>query len=121
MSLARSLVICVVLAGFIGSASADEKISVDKLIGSWKVSKAESVPPDSEIEFTKDGKFKFSAKMGDQTVAFEGTYKVDGNKLIVTLPDSKGETMTIKKLTDTEFVTLDDKGKTDEFSKIVKK
>ena len=53
----------------------------------------------------------------------EGAYKLDGDKLTVTLrtPEEKDkeltDTVTITKLTDKELITKDQKGKVDEFKK----
>ena len=93
-----------------------------KIVGVWEVTKSEdAAPAGATLEFTKDGKLKVSAKIGDQALSFEGTYKVDGNKLVATMkgPDGKErtETMILVKLTASELITKDEKGRRDEFKK----
>ena len=99
----------------------EKKSNAEKIVGTWEVTKGETVPDGSTVEFTKDGKLKMSIKLGDKTETIEGTYKVDGDNLKVTLKGPGGknqeETMKIKSLTDKEFVTVDDEKKTDTFKK----
>jgi len=101
-------------------ASADdkpEKIDAKTLIGKWepKAAKRKLV-----IEFTKDGKIAFSPQ-GESAVA--GTYKVDGNKVTMTIKAEKEQTRTysISKLTDTEMILKNDKDKEETFSRIKEK
>jgi uncharacterized protein (TIGR03066 family) len=99
-----------------------EPSNKDRIVGIWEVSKAETMPKDATVEFTKDGKLKLNAKGPDgKALAMEGTYSVDGTKLMTTMkgPDGKDmkETATITKLTDKELAVKDEKGKTDEFKK----
>ncbi|HTU18619.1 MAG TPA: lipocalin family protein [Gemmataceae bacterium] len=103
----------------------------DKIVGTWELTKGGGeMPPGAIIELTKDGKMKISVKdPKGQTQTMDGTYTVDGDKLITGPLDKDGkpikgkdgkemkDTMTILKLTDTELVTKDEKGKTDEFKK----
>jgi uncharacterized protein (TIGR03066 family) len=95
----------------------------DKILGSWNMTKLNGKAPPGEmaVEFTKDGKMKQSAKIGGQTMTNEGTYQVEGTKLMTTEkgPDKKEkkDTATIEKLTDTELVVKDDKGEVTEFKK----
>jgi uncharacterized protein (TIGR03066 family) len=75
------------------------------------------------VEFTKDG--KFSVKLVDQTgraehpviPVAEGTYVLDGSKFTTTQLDAdnkeRKDVETIKSLTDTELIMVDEKGKTD--------
>ena len=55
----------------------------------------------------------------------EGTYKVDGNKLMLTLKlgdDEKKMTRTVSKLTDTELTSKDDEnGKEDTLTRVKEK
>src|SRR5262249_55191986 len=103
-----------------------DKPNKEKIVGTWGLEKPETpknLPPGSTLEFTKDGKLKFSAKVGDQAVNLEGTYSVDGDKLKTTLKDTDGkeqsDTDTITKLTDKELVIKD--SKTDELLTFKKK
>jgi uncharacterized protein (TIGR03066 family) len=100
----------------------DKKADNAKLvIGKWEVTKCDGdgPPVGSTIEMTKDGKIKITAKDGDKEEIHEGTYKVDGDKIMVTLKVDNEEmkhTVMIKKLSDTELV-VDHDGKVIEFKK----
>jgi uncharacterized protein (TIGR03066 family) len=118
-----SVVLAGCLVAGVSAARAEEKKgdgNAEKAVGTWEVTKGESLPPGSTLELTKDGKLKLVVKAATP-VTVEGTYKVDGTKLMVTmkLPDGKdhSETMEIKKLTDTELVTFDMMKQTDTFKK----
>jgi uncharacterized protein (TIGR03066 family) len=93
------------------------KGNADKIIGTWEVSKpAKNTPPGSVVEFTKDGKMIMSA----QGQKLEGTYKVDGDKIIATSKiagKDKTETLKIKSVSDTTLVVEDERGDVDEFKK----
>jgi uncharacterized protein (TIGR03066 family) len=102
-----------------GEAKAD---AGKKLVGVWEVVKAEqgALPVGSTVDFAKDGKAKVTAVRDGKESTAEGTYAVDGTKLTVTLKHGEKEVkhaITIKKLTDTEFVTENEKGKTAEFKR----
>ena len=103
-------------------ARADEKDYAKKIVGKWEVTKADegSLPTGAVVEFTKDGKLKVTHKVGDKDMTFEGTYKLDGDKFVVTVKIEAEEhtnTITIVKLTDTELHTKDKDGKAVETKK----
>jgi uncharacterized protein (TIGR03066 family) len=89
----------------------DELIDAKKLLGKWCPKEAALFT----IEFTKDGKAMLVTTTADgKELKGEGTYKVDGNKLTATVKVSDKDrtiTRTISKLTDTEMVCTDEKGK----------
>jgi uncharacterized protein (TIGR03066 family) len=103
----------------VGVAGTD---NTKKIIGVWELVKGES--PGSTVEFTRDGKLKINAKVKDKEVNADGTYKIEGDKLKVTL-SFKGKTITetnkIKKLTEKELILVDEEGKVEEFKRLVKK
>ena len=81
-----------------------EKIDTAKLVGRWD---AQNTKNGLVIEFTKDGKTKsvFMSSPGKQ-IQVEGTYTVEGNKLITVVKSGDQEakeTLTVSKLTDTEL------------------
>jgi uncharacterized protein (TIGR03066 family) len=91
-----------------------------KLVGKWEPTKSKDLPQGAVVEVTKDGKMFLTAKMGDKELKLEGTYTVKGDKLKMTFKQGGQEmtqTVTIKKLTDTVLITVDEKGETDEFKK----
>jgi uncharacterized protein (TIGR03066 family) len=112
-----------VLALACGAAIAEDKIDAKKLIGKW-----EPKPPAKEkfvVELTKDGKVTFVGKDGDTEIKAEGTYKLDGNKIALSVKfgdETKKMTRTISKLTDTEMTSKDDEtGKEDTLVRIKEK
>jgi uncharacterized protein (TIGR03066 family) len=113
----------IILTGSVRAAPAP-KSNQTMILGVWEVIKSDDgTPPMTTIEFTRDGKLKVKTKVGDQTLTMEGTYKLEGDKLTVTLmtPDEKEkevtDTVTITKLTDKDLITKDQKGKVDQFKK----
>lgn len=113
----RIVVLSVLTAGLTTFAAiAQEKLDPKKLIGKWE-------PVDSKLtnltlEFQDKGKWILTIEIMGRTEKAEGSYKLEGNKLEVTmLLDGKEqkELLTVKKLTDSEFVTTDSKGKEEGF------
>jgi len=101
--------------------AADNK---SKIVGVWSVPEDPNLKAAGTIEFTRDMKLKvaLSVKVTDKTesVNFDGTYAVDGDKLTVTVKmdgNSKTEKLTIKRLDDKELVTVDEKGKEETFKR----
>jgi uncharacterized protein (TIGR03066 family) len=115
----RVLLSCAILLGLAAMAPATPQkkgdknkaatIDPDKLVGKWET------PPIPGVkgakgpvrEFTKDGK-AYLGSPGKKEVRFEGTYKLDGDKLTITFtvrgfPDELHK-YTVKKLTNTDLV-----------------
>lgn len=103
-----------------GKKPADKKpaISQAMLVGTW-----ESKPKEGtiSIEFTKDGKINATmTPEGGKALEMKGSYTLTGDKLATVLSfmgKEKKETLTIESLTATKMVTVDEKGKKDEFTK----
>lgn len=109
----RALLVCTLMLFVCFGASADDKVDAKRLVGKW-LPKA----GDKEVEFTKDGKLVvlaiFDEKDRTKDRKIEGVYKVDGNKLIITVKVGEKEyerTHTIFDVTDTELITIDENGK----------
>jgi uncharacterized protein (TIGR03066 family) len=110
----RTILSCTLLLVAYTGLSADdkkgEKFDAAKLVGKWEP-KEKGVQP-LRVEFTKDGKVTFDplAKGG---LVLEGTYKLDGDKLTITMTFDPKQvlTNTLTKLTDTELSIADEKGK----------
>ena len=122
----RVLFGCVLAALAVGfgpdAAGREEKIDAKKLVGKW-TGESESTGETVVMEFTKDGKLKITSK-AKKEIQLNGTYTVDGDKLMVTLKAGDQEfkeTLTIVKLTDDELVTKDSKGKKDTFERLEEK
>jgi uncharacterized protein (TIGR03066 family) len=105
---------------FCGALSADDKkdqkIDAKKLIGLWELKeKKEEQVTKTVFEFAKDGRVgAVNILSGIEGGKIEGTYKLDGSKLTLTMKVEGKEvvlTRTVTKLTDTELVTTDEKGK----------
>jgi len=98
------------------------KVDAAKLVGTWEITKSPGdLPKGSMVTFEKDGKLKVSIDFNGKKLDIEGTYKVDGDKLNVTVkgPDGKEETDTdtIKSLDDKKLVIVDKDGKEAELEK----
>src|SRR6266849_3201131 len=112
------------LVGLTAAYGADKKDDNKmKIVGVWEVVKGDA-PKGTTMEFTKDGKLKFTVEVEGKKITVEGTYEVDGESIKTAGkgPDGKEqkETIKIKKLTEKELVTEDEKGKTDEFKRAEK-
>ena len=117
------LVAALAVACLIGPAArADDKDYAKKIVGKWEVTKADegTIPKGAIVEFTKDGKIHIFEKAGDKEMMFGGTYKLDGDKFMVTIKigdDEHSNTITITKMTDTEMHTKNEEGKVVELTK----
>ncbi len=112
--LAVGAVACLLATG----ARADEKKgdNAKLIVGTWEVTSAHpgGPPKGGTVEFTKDGKIKVTGEHDGQKEEFEGTYKLDGNKLVLKFKigdDERPVDLTIDKLDDTTFVTTSTQGK----------
>ena len=99
------------------AAAEEKKPDNAKLaVGTWDVSKShEGGPPKGGVvEFTKDGKIKVSGEQGGMKVSFDGTYKIDGKKMVLTFKIGDNEQaveLTIDKLDEKTFATTSKEGK----------
>ena len=123
MNTLRLLVAGVMVVALTAGARAEKKPDNAKLlVGSWEAVKADkgTLPVGSVVTFGKDGKMKVAMKVEDKEMSHEGTYKVDGDKFTITMKhDDKEEkmTITIKKISETELVSTNDKGGVVEFKR----
>jgi uncharacterized protein (TIGR03066 family) len=110
------------LLGVTAVRAYDEKdLDKDKLVGTWEVTKGETLAPGTTWEFTKDGKTTVVIKNPNGTTTkFEGTYKIKGQAFTITgklAGNDYTETLKVPTLTDKELVLLDEDGKKDSFKK----
>jgi uncharacterized protein (TIGR03066 family) len=103
---------------------ADDKIAdADKLLpGVWQATKADEqagLNVGAVVVFGKDGKMKVTADKDGKDITVEGTYKVKGDKLDITLKlkEEKQFTVTIRKLSADMLVTANDAGHVIEFKR----
>ena len=114
-----SAIVCLVGVG----ARADDKAdNAKKLVGKWEISKADpqTIPVGSVLEFLKDGKIKITIKENGEDKTLEGTYSVEKDVLTVVRKTDEGERkrmVTIKKISDTELVIVDDESKVVEMTR----
>jgi uncharacterized protein (TIGR03066 family) len=113
-------VIACVLGAGIGAG--DEKGNRKRVVGKWKVVKASpgTFPLGTVLDLSADDKVKVTAKRDDREVVHEGTYKVDGARIVLTVKVRGAEqkhVLTITKISDTELITDHLGGGTIAFSK----
>ena len=113
----------IALVGSAGArAGGRDAVDAKKLVGTWEAVKGElsEKAPGSTLRFDKAGKLTLTFQVKGKGLAIPGTYKLNGNKLSVVQSfggKENRETMTIESLTDTTLITVDDKGKKDEFKR----
>ena len=103
----------------LGSLAVAEKKKADNAklaVGTWEVTKTHDggPPKGGVVEFTKDGKIKVAGEQNGMKQSFEGTYKIDGAKMVLTFKIGDNETpvdLTIDKLDDKMFATTSSQGK----------
>jgi uncharacterized protein (TIGR03066 family) len=113
-------VVILAFAGFAGAAGQGkdkDKDTVDlkKLMGKWEPKEGKIT-----IEFADKGKMVVALDSNGKSEKFEGTYKVTGNKLeiaVTIMGKEQKESLTVKKLTDDELVTVDSKNMEDTLKK----
>jgi uncharacterized protein (TIGR03066 family) len=98
----------------------DEKIDTAKLVSKWE----EKNTQDGEMvvmELTKDNKVHFTISGGKKDMTVDGTYKVAGSKITLTIAYA-GENhvmeLTVDKLTDEDLSLADDKKSAKTFKKL---
>jgi uncharacterized protein (TIGR03066 family) len=113
------VITCVLAAGI---WAADEKDNAKLVIGKWKVVKAspKTLPVGTVIDMSKDDKVKVIGKRDDKEFIHEGTFKVDGAKITLTVKvagEEQKHVLTITKINDADMVTDHLGGGTIEFKK----
>ena len=125
--LATGLLVLVASAGASGAPVPKERTTAEKVVGAWKLVLGPNGETDIDLvlELHAGGKLIIRQTADGVTDTYEGTYRVKDNELPyeVKLPNGevKKETLTIKKLTETELVVVDPDGLKEEFKRVVKK
>jgi uncharacterized protein (TIGR03066 family) len=83
----------------------DTKEFKEKIVGTWVVVEDNAYEKGTLITFNKDGKSNFKPKGEKKGV--DGTYKVDGDKLTMTVVKITTPPWTIEKITDDELLMKD--------------
>src|SRR5262245_6678865 len=114
----RTISVCaLMLAVAVASAAAqsDKKSDIDtgKLVGRWGTTAKGRLAAMAPVEeFTKDGKYTLGPP--DGKLKLEGTYKIEGNTVTITLGGAQGvpaevHKREIKKLTDSTLTYMEGK------------
>jgi len=77
------------------------------IVGRWEVTKtynARHAPIGAVYEFNKTGSLKITCKRDGEEDIADGTYKVEKEKLLLTIEKDEKDHVTIKELTDRKFV-----------------
>ncbi|MBL8824968.1 MAG: TIGR03066 family protein [Planctomycetia bacterium] len=111
------------LAALISTSAMQDKIDGKLLLGKWE---PETKPQGAKlvIEFAKEGKLTVDAEFGGQKINMDGSYKLEGDQLTITMKQQgKEETtkMKVTKLNDKEMVTKDDKDKMETLKRVASK
>jgi uncharacterized protein (TIGR03066 family) len=114
-----SVIACLLVVGI---RAEDQKDNATMVVGKWKVVKAspKTLPVGTVIDMSKDNRVKVIGKRDDKEFVHEGTYKVDGAKIIISVKvdgDEQKHVLTITKISDTDMVTDHLGGGTIEFKK----
>ncbi|HQR06979.1 MAG TPA: hypothetical protein PLN21_09165 [Gemmatales bacterium] len=101
----------------------DDKIDGKLLIGKWTPEKPPEGVDKVVIEYTKDNKMLVEIEVQGQKQNFEGTYKLDGDKLSFKIDiggQERDEKRKILKLTENEMTTKDEEKNEERTMKKVK-
>ena len=101
------------------------KTTADKIVGKWNLVKSSNGLAEGTkcvVELTKDGKMTISMTFDGGTSLYEGTYKLDKDKIDYEVSlggRKKSEILTIKTIADDELAVTDPDGIVEEFKRIV--
>jgi uncharacterized protein (TIGR03066 family) len=105
-----------------------ERAEAEKVVGIWKLVKSSNVPLGGvmvslEMELTQGGKIILRQSVnGGPVSVYEGEYKVIKNELPYSIKypggGTKKETLTIKKLTDTDLILVDPDSIQEDFERV---
>ncbi len=97
------------------------------IVGQWKLFKTDNELPKGTtavLDMKKEGKLTLTMELNGEKQTIEGTWKLDGDKKLTAVMTARGmenkSVMTIEKLTDEDFVTVDEGKKKDEFKRVRK-
>jgi len=103
------------------------KTTAEKIVGKWDLVKSSNGLAEGTkcvVELTKDGKMSIAMEFGERTSKYEGTYKLDKDKIDYEVSLNgvkKAEILTIKTVSDDELAVTDPDGIVEEFKRVVEK
>jgi uncharacterized protein (TIGR03066 family) len=103
-----------------------ERADAEKVVGTWRMTLGAHGQTDAnlELDFYQSGKMVIRQVLSNGRVSvYEGTYRLVGNELPYDVKQGgavKKETLTVKKLTDTELIVVDPDGLKEEFVRVRK-
>ncbi len=103
------------------------KTTAEKIVGKWDLVKSSNGLAEGTkciVELTKDGKMSIMMEFGERTSKYEGTYKLDKDKIDYEVSlngNKKAEILTIKTVTDDELSVTDPDGIVEEFKRVDEK
>lgn len=112
---------------FVAAPVPKERSDAEKVVGNWKLVKSSNSPDgltsDLILELTAGGKMTVRQTTNGMTEVYEGDYKLlVKNELPYTLKlpggRTKKETLTVKKLTETELHVVDPDGIQEDFERV---
>jgi uncharacterized protein (TIGR03066 family) len=101
-----------------------ERAEAERIVGTWKMTLGAQGQTDTnlELDFYPGGKMVIRQLLSNgATSLYEGSYRVSGTELPYDVKRGaavKKETLTIKKLTDTELIVVDPDGLKEEFVRV---
>jgi len=104
----------------IAASAADDKLDGAKIMGKWELKQA-NAKSRVVVAFAKDGMMSMTVEESGKSKTVDGVYRLDGNRLTIALrAGAKDDTqkLTVKKLTDTELVTADEKGEEETLKRV---
>lgn len=113
------LILGVALFAVMGLGATAADIDAKKLVGKWQSATKNNAK--IVLEFTKDGKLHVAVDAKGKDLKFDGTYKLEADKLSIKVNFGGKEaerSMKVKKLTDDELVTEDEKGKSETLKRV---
>jgi uncharacterized protein (TIGR03066 family) len=103
-----------------------ERAEAERIVGTWKMTLGAQGQTDTnlELDFYPGGKMVIrQVLLNGAAAAYEGTYRLSGTALPYDVSQGaarKMETLTVKKLTDTELIVVDPDGLKEEFTRVRK-
>jgi len=124
--IASATLFCAMFATTTAAPVPKERAEAEKVVGVWKLVKSSNMPDGLNVELTMElaqgGKLTLRQTSNGKQLVYEGEYKLMKGEIPYTVkygPDrEKKETLTIKKLTETELHVVDPDGIQEDFERV---